>query len=198
MNLKTWLTPVTQRWSCTTIGIRPSYVAYMWICKLCRSKVFARLSLYEALRIAMTYAANVWISDLSLTIQYRGRRVIGISGSLIWSKTLMELIFNPCGEFRWSAEGPVSQIHSPHLHMCPWDLFRTFKVCSDTKEKVECGKQREATAPIHSLVKLQAWLSLRWKTCLRKNYSLGSCACSEGPALRQNTLMMLNNNQINK
>ena len=29
----------------------------------------------------------------------RGRRVIGISGSLIWSKTLMEVIFNHCGEF---------------------------------------------------------------------------------------------------
>ena len=28
-----------------------------------------------------------------------GRRVIGISGSLIQAKTLMELIFNPCGEF---------------------------------------------------------------------------------------------------
>ena len=27
-----------------------------------------------------------------------GRRVIGISGSLIYSKTLMELIFNPCGD----------------------------------------------------------------------------------------------------
>ena len=45
------------------------------------------------------------------------RRVIGIgiSRSLIGSKTLMELIFNPCGEFRWSKESPVSQIHSPHL-----------------------------------------------------------------------------------
>ena len=42
--------------------------------------------------------------------------MIGISGSLIWSKTLMELIFNPCGEYRWRPEGPVSQIHSPHLH----------------------------------------------------------------------------------
>ena len=31
---------------------------------------------------------------------YGGRTVIGISGSLIWSKTLTELIFNPCGEFR--------------------------------------------------------------------------------------------------
>ena len=40
----------------------------------------------------------------------------GISESLIWSKTLMELIFNPCGEFRRSPESPVSQIQSPHLH----------------------------------------------------------------------------------
>ena len=41
--------------------------------------------------------------------------MIGIAGSLIWSKTLMELIFNHCGEFRGSPEGPVSRIHSPHL-----------------------------------------------------------------------------------
>ena len=33
----------------------------------------------------------------------------------------MKLIFNSCGEFRWSPEGPVSQIHSPHLHAgAPW------------------------------------------------------------------------------
>ena len=30
-------------------------------------------------------------------------------------KTLVELIFNPCGEFQWSPEDLVSQIHSPHL-----------------------------------------------------------------------------------
>ena len=79
-----------------------------------------------------------------------GRRVIGISGSVIWSKTLMELIFNPCSEFRWSPEGPVSQIHSPHrLVGAPGIFFRSFKVYSATKERVWCGKQREATAPIH-------------------------------------------------
>ena len=34
-------------------------------------------------------------------------------------------------------EDPVSQIHSPHLHIgAPWDLFRSFKVCSDAKERV--------------------------------------------------------------
>ena len=40
--------------------------------------------------------------------------------------------------------------------------------------------------------KLQNWfLSLRWKTCLRQNCSLGSYAFSEGPILGQNTLMMM-------
>ena len=28
----------------------------------------------------------------------------------------------------------------------PWDLFLFFKVCSDAKERMGCGKQREATA----------------------------------------------------
>ena len=50
------------------------------------------------------------------------------------------------------------------------------------------GKQREATAPIQSLVKQQPrFLSLQWKICLRQNCSLDSCACSEGPALGLNT-----------
>ena len=49
--------------------------------------------------------------------------MIEISGSLIWSKTLMELIFNPYGEFRWSPEGPISQIHSPHFHIVATGIF---------------------------------------------------------------------------
>ena len=53
-----------------------------------------------------------------------GRRVIGISGSLIWlKKTLMELIFNSCGEFRLSPEGSVSQIHFPHPHVGAPGIF---------------------------------------------------------------------------
>ena len=35
----------------------------------------------------------------------------------------MELVFNPCGEFRWSLEGPVSQIHSPHLQVGDPGIF---------------------------------------------------------------------------
>ena len=35
----------------------------------------------------------------------------------------MEPIFNPCGEFRWSPEGPVSQIHSPPIHVGAPGIF---------------------------------------------------------------------------
>ena len=64
-----------------------------------------------------------------------GRRVIGISGSLIWSETLVELIFSPCDEFRWSPEGPVSQIHSPHL------LFGAPGIFSDLSWFVQMQKR---------------------------------------------------------
>ena len=118
--------------------------------------------------------------------------MIGIYGYLFWSKTLMELIFNPVVNF-----GEVRRVQLPNpltspLRWCPWDLLRYLKVSSGAKERMGCGKQREATAPIQSLVKLQPWfLRLRWKTCLRQNCSLGSCAFSEGPALGQKTLMMM-------
>ena len=36
---------------------------------------------------------------------------------------LMELIFNPCGEFRWSPGGSLSQNHSPHLHVGAPGIF---------------------------------------------------------------------------
>ena len=57
--------------------------------------------------------------------------------------------------------------HSDYIYIsprwCSWDLFRSSKVCSDTKKR----KQREATASFQLLVKLQPWfLSLRWKTWL--------------------------------
>ena len=38
----------------------------------------------------------------------------------------MELIFNPGGEFWWNPEGPVSQIHSPHLHIAAPGIFSDF------------------------------------------------------------------------
>ena len=91
-----------------------------------------------------------------------------ISGSLIWSKTLLELTFNPCGEFRWSPESPVIQIHSPHLLVGAYGIF------SDLLRFVQMLKResgvRKATGRYRtysSLVKLQPrFLSLQWKTCL--------------------------------
>ena len=35
----------------------------------------------------------------------------------------MDLTFNPCCEFRWSSEDPVSQIHSPLLHVGAPGIF---------------------------------------------------------------------------
>ena len=52
-----------------------------------------------------------------------GRRMIGVSGSQLWSKTLMALPFNHSGEFRWSSEGPVCQIYSPHLHAGASEIY---------------------------------------------------------------------------
>ena len=79
----------------------------------------------------------------------------------------MELIFNPYGEFHLSPEGPVSQIHSPHLHDGTPGIF------SDPLRSVQTLKRsgvRKATGTYciySSLVKLQPWfLSSRLKTCL--------------------------------
>ena len=108
----------------------------------------------------------------------------------LWSgqKTLMELIFNPWyfGEVR------RDQLAKPTLLISSLVPLGSFKGCSGAKERMGCGKQREATAPIQSLVKLQPWiLSLWWKTCLRQNCSLGSCACSERPDLGEKTLIVM-------
>ena len=92
-------------------------------------------------------------------INDRGRRLIGISGCLICSKPLMEPIFNPCGEFRWSPEGPVSQIHSPHLHvgvpMIFSDLLRSFQML-----KKEWGAESNGKLPqLFIPSKTAAWVS---------------------------------------
>ena len=75
-----------------------------------------------------------------------GRRVIGISGSLVWSKTLMEFILNPCDEFRWSSEDPVSQIHAPHLHAGTPGIFSDI-LRSVHMLKREWGVERNGKLP---------------------------------------------------
>ena len=119
--------------------------------------------------------------------------MIGISGSLIWSKTLMELMFNPGGEFRRSPVGPVSQIHSPHLHVGAPGMF-SYLLRSVQKQKRERGCGKNGKIPrifIHGKAAALVHEFLRCKTCLRQNCNLGSCTCSEGPAPGQNTLIMM-------
>ena len=56
---------------------------------------------------------------------------------------------NACGEFRWSPEGSVSQIHSPHLHVGAPGIFSHLLRSVQILKRVGCGKQWEATASIH-------------------------------------------------
>ena len=103
----------------------------------------------------------------------------------------MELIFNPCGEFRWSPEGPVSQIHSPHLHTGTPGIFSHLLRSVQMLKRVWIRKATRSNRTYLSLVKLQSWfLGLQWKTGLWTELRPGSCVSSERPALGQNTLMI--------
>ena len=72
--------------------------------------------------------------------------MIGISGYLIWSKTLMELILIFVVNF---GEVWRSQLAKSTLLTSTLVPLGPFKICSDAKEIVGCGKQWEATAAIH-------------------------------------------------
>ena len=56
-------------------------------------------------------------------------------------RSLLGLIFKHCGEFWWSLEGPVSQLHSPHLHV------GVPGICSNAKDRVRCRKQQDLFIP---------------------------------------------------
>ena len=105
------------------------YAMYLFICQLNEYIKHNYLNQHFYQRITAQFINLIPLYNLW------GRRLIGISGSLIWSKTLMELMFNPCGEFRWSSEGPASQIHSPHL------LVGALGVISDLLRSVQMLKR---------------------------------------------------------
>ena len=90
----------------------------------------------------------------------------------------MELTFKPYGEFRWSPEGPVSQIHSPHLQVgAPGkfsDLLTSLQMLKREWGAESKGKlpqlfipSKTATLVAEFAVEdLQPWfLHLQWKTC---------------------------------
>ena len=143
------------------------------------------LSLSLSLSLPLSLSLSLYIY---IYISVEGRRMIGISRSLIWSKTLMELIFNPCGEFWWSPEGPVSQIHSPHLHVgAPGnlsDLLRSVQML-----KKEWGAESNRKLPhlfngktsvlvlefvvedLPSAERQLRFLCLQWRTCPWEEHS---------------------------
>ena len=65
---------------------------------------------YIILQYSILYLLQfIELGSTSYIIQYNILHYIA-------GETLMELIFNPCDEFRLSPEDPFSQIHFPHLH----------------------------------------------------------------------------------
>ena len=68
-----------------------------------------------------------------------GRRLIGISGTLIWSKS-------PVVNF---GEVRRAQLAKSNLLTSTLVPLGFFQICSDAKKRVGCGKQRETTAPTH-------------------------------------------------
>ena len=70
--------------------------------------------------------------------------MIGISGSLIWSKTMMELIINPCDEFRCSPADPVISIQ---LSKEPWSAHalisvgRVFYAIKNINQSLKCVRK---------------------------------------------------------
>ena len=102
-----------------------------------------------------------WFS-ISLYIAYMGAKVFGISGSPIWSKTLVELIFNSCGEFQWSPEGTVSQIHSLDLHVRDseifWDLLRSVQLLKIEWGAESSGKQTHLFTSRIGYCNLDSWV----------------------------------------
>ena len=61
-------------------------------------------------------------------------------------QNLTELIVNPCGVFRCSPEGPVSQIHSPRVHVVDPGIFSDL-LRSVQKLKRQCGAESNGKLP---------------------------------------------------
>ena len=95
------------------------------------------------------------------------KKVIGISGSLIWSKTLMELIGYLTPVVNFCEDRRAQLVKSTHLHVGAPRIF------SDLLRSVQMLKResglRKATGSYCTYLSLnvQPWLlSLQWKTCL--------------------------------
>ena len=100
-------------------------------------------------------------------INGRGRRVIRISAPDLVKKPWWNWYLNPCGKnFDEVRMAKLAKSTLLTTTLVPWDLFRSFKVCSDAEES-GVRKAKGSYRTYSSLVKLQSgFLSLRWKNCL--------------------------------
>ena len=76
--------------------------------------------------------------------------------------------------------------HSPHLHfVCPWDLsdlLRSVQILKrESGVRKAMGSYRTYSVPCKTAASVPEFVA---EDCLRQNCSLGSCTCSERPALR--------------
>ena len=102
----------------------------------------------------------------------------------------MELIFNPCGEFRWSFEGLVSQFHSCHFQVgAPgifWDLLRSVQMLKREWSAESNRKLLHLLFPSKSAI-LVPKFGVEDVPLDRT----ATCICSERPALGQNTYICI-------
>ena len=115
-----------------------------------------------------------------------GRRVIGISGSLIWSKPRWNWFLTPVMNFGEVRRVQLAKYTHPTSKLVP---LGSFMVCSDAKERVGCGKQREASVSI--IPNKTATWDCGGRPAFVLNCGLRASICSERPALGQNTLTMM-------
>ena len=134
---------------------------YIQTCTLVSMMILLFVENYKELMLILFY--------LTMVVYYiAGEGWLGfpdlLSGLKPWWNIYLTSVVN-FGEVRKAQLAKSTLLTSTFV---PLGCYQIFNICPDAKERVGCGKQREATAPIQSLVKLQPWfLSLRCKTCLR-------------------------------
>ena len=79
--------------------------------------------------------------------------MIGVSGSLIWSKTTMELIFNYWGEVRRAQLAKST----PHIHVGAPGIFSDLLRSVQMLKRERDAERTESYRTYSSLVKLQAY-----------------------------------------
>ena len=100
-----------------------------------------------------------------------GQRVIGISGSLIWSNPWWNLYLTPMVNFSEVRRAQLAKSTLLNSMMGSWDFFRSFKICLDLLRSVqmlkrEWGAKSNRKLPHIFIPSKTRFLSLRRKTCL--------------------------------